>query len=207
MLKASRKFVFGPLHEVCRSGSSRRRRRRPATSCRPAMTARNTAFTRSRATSGSSLPQRPGPDFGQHSPVRSCLSVIRFEHRDIGLYEGLAELTGIEREWSQFSRVQVGLSLCKHVQFVFADPEAGRYGFVWWSPRGRQTISTADASCVSRPWRPRRRRCAPTFSRQARTSAAGQADPHRGSGPDRSRPGRPGTLGGATQVRRPKSTE
>ncbi len=52
----------------------------------------------------------------------------------------MVALTGIERGKGQFSRVQVGLSLCKHVQSVWTDHAPGPYELVWWSPRGRQTL-------------------------------------------------------------------
>lgn len=43
---------------------------------------------------------------------------IKFQIIDFKI---LVALTGIEGEWRQFRPVQVGLSLCKHVQSVWAD--------------------------------------------------------------------------------------
>lgn len=48
----------------------------------------------------------------------------------------MVALAGIEREWCQFSRLQVGLSLYKHVQSVLGDRAPGLHESRRWSPGG-----------------------------------------------------------------------
>lgn len=66
-------------------------------------------------------PEALRPALNERDPYLG-LGAIRFK---LLILRYLVALSGIEREWHQFSRVQMGLSLCKHVQSVWADHAPG----------------------------------------------------------------------------------